>query len=186
MAVDVSLIRAYTNGSVSVTDYGVTNATAPTNASASLAAAFKEIGAVSEDGVSEATSQDRTDVFIWQGNTLARRIPGQFSKTYTVAAAETNLITLGVNFPGSTITQTAEGVTVAEKPPSTDIRQWVLHGIDGTRALRIYLPTAEVTSRGDVVWSAGDVTVYEWEISAYVDGSGVVAYRYYLDESLNL
>lgn len=184
MAVNTALLRAYTNGAVSTTDFGVTGATLPTNGTAALNAAFKEVGALSSDGVSESTSQDRTDVFIWQGNTLARRIPGEFTKTWTFAAAETSLHVLGVNFPGSTITQTAEGVSVAEKPPVTDVRAWVLHGIDGAKAQRIVVPQGEVTERGDVVWSSGDVTVYEWTLSAYTDSSGVVAYRYYVDSLL--
>lgn len=184
MAVDIDLIRAYTNGLVAVTAAGDTSITLPTNASASLSADFSEVGAISEDGIAEATSQDRTDIFIWQNNTLARRIPGQFVKTWTFAAAETNLVTLGVQFAGSTITQTAEGATVAEVAPQTDIRSWVLHGIDGTRAQRIVVPSGEVTERGDVVWSAAGITVYEWTLSGYVDTNGIVAYRYYLDDDL--
>jgi hypothetical protein len=184
MAVDIDLIRAYNNGLVAVTDFGVINATLPTSAAAALDAAFSEVGAISSDGISEATGQDRTDFFIWQNNALARRIPGQFTKTFTFAAAETSLIVLGVNYPGSTITETAEGVTVAEKPPVTDIRNWVLHGIDGDRELRLVIPRGEVTERGDVVWSSENVTVFEWTLSCYVDPSGVVAYRYYLDASL--
>lgn len=184
MAVDIDLIRAYTNGLVAVTAAGDASITLPTNASAALGVDFTEIGSISEDGITEATSQDRTDIFIWQNNTLARRIPGQYTKTWTFAAAETNAQTLSVHFPGSTITETAEGVTVAEVPPETDIRSWVLHGIDGVRAQRIVVPRGEVTERGDVVWSAGNVTVYEWTLSGYVDDSGVVAYRYYLDDDL--
>lgn len=185
MAVDIDLIRAYTDGLVAVTGPGIINATLPTNASSSLNAAFSEVGAISSDGITEATNQDRTDFFIWQGNTLARRVPGQFTKTFTFAAAETNLTVLGVNYPGSTITQTAEGVSIAEKPPSSDVRNWVFHGIDGqNRALRLVAPRGEVTERGDVVWSGENVTVYEWTLSAYVDPSGNVLYRYYLDPSL--
>ncbi|MFY1686498.1 hypothetical protein [Plantactinospora sp. WMMB782] len=184
MAVDITLIRAYTNGLVACSDFGVSNLVLPTNGTTPLSGDFNEVGALSEDGVTEATSQDRTDVFIWQGNALARRIPGQFVKTWTFAAAETSLVTLGVQFAGSTITQTAEGVTIAEKPPATDIRNWVLHGIDGTRAQRIVVPLGEVTERGDVVWSAGGITVYEWTLSGYLDDADNVAYRYYVDESL--
>lgn len=186
MAVDIDLIRAYTDGGVYTHDRTTPGTiTPPTNATTALAAGFLAVGAISSDGITEATSQDRTDVFIWQGNALARRIPGQFTKTFAFAAAETNLLTLGVQFPGSTITQTAEGVSVAEKPPSTDVRAWVLHGTDGTeRVQRIYLPKAEVTERGEVVWSAEGVTVYEWTLSAYVDNTGVVAYRYYADADL--
>jgi hypothetical protein len=185
MAVDIDLIRAYTDGLVATTTPGDTTVTAPTDASTPLGADFIEVGAISSDGLTEATSQDRTDVFIWQRNALVRRIPGQYTKTFTFAAAETSLFNLGIQYPGSTITATTEGASVAEKPPVTDIRAWVLHGIDGTtRAQRVYLPKAEVTERGDIVWSAEGITVYEWTLTAYLDETGVVAYRYYLDEAM--
>lgn len=185
MAVDVDLIRAYTDGLVACTAAGVINGTLPTNASSALDAGFSEVGAITSDGITEATSQDRADVFIWQNNALARSVPGQFTKQFTFAAAETNLITVGVQFPGSTITQTAEGLTVQETPPVTDVRNWVLHGIDGlSRALRLVVPRGEVTERGDVVWTGEGITVYEWTLRGYVDPSGFVAYRYYLDASL--
>ncbi|GGN39451.1 hypothetical protein FHR83_006715 [Actinoplanes campanulatus] len=186
MAVDITLIRAYTNGAVYTTSSSAVTATAPTDAGSSLDPDFQEVGAISEDGITESTSQDRTDVFIWQNNTLARRIPGQTTKTWTLAASETNLMTLGVQFAGSTITQTAEGVSIEEKAPGTDIRQWVLHGIDGSDLQRIYVPLGEVTERGDVVWSAAGVTVYEWTLSAYADPSGNFAYRYIASDALAL
>lgn len=185
MAVDITLIRAYTNGLVAVTGSGVT-ATAPTDASSALDIAFSEVGSISDAGVTESTSQDRKDIFIWQNAALVRRIPGQFTKTWKLAVVEVNSVTLSAHFPGSTITQTAEGVTIAEKPPTTDIRQWVLHGIDGATAERIYVPQGEITERGDVVWSSGDITVREWTLSGYVDTSGVVAYRYLLSDALAL
>lgn len=185
MAVDVDLIRAYTDGLVAVTSFQNISGTLPTNASDPIPGDFTEVGAISSDGISEATNQDRTDFFIWQNNALARRVPGQFTKTLTFAAAETSLVTVGVQFPGSTITQTAEGLSVAEKPPVTDVRNWVLHGIDGnTRALRLVVPRGEVTERGDVVWSGENVTIYEWTLSCYVDPSGNVMYRYYLDPAM--
>jgi hypothetical protein len=179
MAVDITRMRAYTDGAVYTHAVGA-SITAPTDASTALNVNFTAIGAISSDGITESTSQDRTDVFIWQGATLARRIPGQFTKTFSFAASETSLFNLRANFPGSTVAVTTEGGSVAEKPPTTDIRAWVLEGLDGTtRKQRIYLPSAEITERGDVVWSSGDVTVYQWTLSAYVDASGVVAYRYY-------
>lgn len=186
MAVDVNLIRAYTDGAVYTHEPSAT-ITAPTDASSALDVDFKEVGAISEGGLTESTSQDRTDIFIWQGAALARRIAGQYTKTFTLAAAETTLFNLGLNYPGSTITQTAEGASVAEKPPAQDIRKWVLHGTDGTtRKQRIYIPSGEITERGDVVWSSGNITVYEWTLSCYVDGSGVVCYRYFLDDEMSL
>jgi hypothetical protein len=185
VAVDIDQIRAYTDGGVYVPNAGVT-ALAPTSALAALDPAFKAVGAISEDGVTESSSQDRTDVFIWQGAQLVRRIPGQFTKTWTVAVVEVNAVTVAAHFPGSTITQTAEGLTIAEKPPATDIRQWVIEGVDGAVKERIYIPKGEITERGDVVWSSGSVTVREWTLSGYTDESGVVAYRFIRDAALAL
>lgn len=186
MAVDVDLIRAYTDGHVSTHEPGAT-ITAPTDASTALDVDFKQIGAISSEGLGEQTAQETTSVFIWQNNALARKIKGEFTKTFTFAAAETSLFNLGLQFPGSTITQTSEGASVAEKPPATDVRAWVLHGTDGAnRALRVYLPKAEIETRGDVQWSSGGITVYEWTLAAYVDSLGFVAYRFYLDDDMAL
>jgi hypothetical protein len=98
MAVDITLLRAYTDGSVYTHAVGATP-TAPTDASTALNGGFAEVGAISEDGITESTSQDRTDVYIWQNNTLARRIPGQFSKTFKFAAAETKIFNLKSSTP---------------------------------------------------------------------------------------
>jgi hypothetical protein len=182
MAVDVDLIRAYTNGGVYTTDPGVT-APAPTNASSSLDILFKEIGAIGEDGISETSSQDTTPIVIWQNGATARKIRGSFERQYTFAAAEMNDVVAGIQWSGSTITKTAEGLEIDERPPGTDIRQWVLHGIDGTKAERIYIPKGEVTERGDVVWSSGAITVREWTLSVYVDGETITK-RWLLDEDL--
>jgi hypothetical protein len=186
MAVDTTKIRAYQNGLVACSGFGVVSPTLPTDATTGLnAAIYKEIGALTDEGITDSTSQDTNDIFMWQGNVLAASLPGEYSKTFQFAALETNLITLGVQYAGSTITQTAYGVSIAEKPPVVDKRAWVLHGIsDSGKLQRIVVPLGQVTERGDVVWSSQDVTVYAWTIKCFVDGSGNVAYRYLVDASL--
>jgi hypothetical protein len=184
MAVDINLLRAYTDGAVYTHDVGAT-ITAPTDATTALDVDFKEIGAITDDGITESFSQDRTDVFIWQGATLARRLPGQTSLTFQFAAAELKLLTLQVQYPGSTVASTTEGASVAVKAPTTDIRAWVLHGKDGaSRAQRVYIPLGEVTERGDQVWTSGGVTFYEWTLSAYPDSNGVFAYKFFIDPAM--
>ncbi len=186
MAVDVSKIRAYTNGLVAVSGYNVSNPTLPTDPTTALnGAVYSEIGAITADGITEATSQDYNNIFMWQGNALAAALPGEYTKTFQVAALETNLTTLGVQYPGSTITQTAYGVSIAEKPPTIDKRAWVFHGIsDSGKLQRVVVPLGQVTERGDVLWSSEDVTVYEWTVTCFLDASGNVAYRYINDSAL--
>ncbi|WP_431728578.1 hypothetical protein [Verrucosispora sp. TAA-831] len=187
MAVNVAAIRAYQNGLVAVSGYGVSSPTLPTNGTSPLnAEIYNEIGAITSDGITEATSQDTNDIFMWQGNALAASLPGDFTKTFSFAAMETTITTLGLQFPGSTITQTAEGVTVAEKPPVRDLRTWILHGVDGTKGQRIVVPLGQISERGEVVWSSQDVTVYQWVVKAFLDPSGNIAYRHFVDSALAL
>lgn len=187
MTVDTSKIRAYTNGLVAVGGYN-SSPTLPTDATTPLnAGLYTDCGTVTDDGITDTTSQDYNDVFMWQGNALAASIPGQFTKTFKVACMEQSLINLGVQYPGSTITQTAYGVSIAEKPPTIDKRVWVFHGIsDAGRLQRVIVPIGQVTDRGDVVWKSTEVTVYEWTIKCFLDVSGNVAYRYLVDPSMSL
>lgn len=184
--IDTDLLRAYQNGYVATSAFGDTSVTLPTNGTSPLSADFFGVGALTEDGITEALSQDVTDIFIWQGGALGRRIKGQSAKTWAFAGAETNLITLGLHFSGSVITQTVEGATVAEKPPGTDVRPWVLHCIDGDRLMRVVIPRGEITERGDMPINSQGLTIYDWTLSGYVDDSGNWAYRYYVDDALSL
>lgn len=186
MAVDTTKIRAYQTGLVACSGFGVTGVTLPTNATSSLSGSFSEVGAITEDGVTDTSSLEFNDIYMWQGNTLAVSLPGQNSQTFKFAAMEMNLTTVGLAFPGSTITQVTGGLTIAQKPPVRDLRTWVFHGIDGTKIQRIVVPSGQVTERGDVVWSSADVTVWEWTVTCYVDASGNIAYRYIVDNALGI
>jgi hypothetical protein len=178
MAVDITSMRAYTDGLVCTHDVGA-SPTAPTDASSALNVGFKEVGALNEDGITETTSQERNNVVIWQRNQIARKLPGTAEKTFKFAAAETRIFNLGLQFPGSTVATTGEGASVAESAPQTDIRRWVLHGIDGNSKVRLYIPFGEITDRGDTSWSANGVTMFDWTLTAYPDSNNRWVYRYY-------
>ncbi len=185
MPVDTTKIRAFQTGLVAVSGYGVTNPTLPTDATTALnSAIYKEIGAITSDGITDANSQETNDIYMWQGNALAASLIGQTEQTFSFAAMELNLQTVGLAYPGSTITQTAYGLSIAQKPPVRDVRTWVFHGVDGTKIQRIVVPLGQISERGEVVWSSEDVTVWEWTVKAFVDSSNNLAYRYIVDSSL--
>lgn len=186
MAVDINQIRAFQYGLVAVSAYGAT-VTLPTDATTPLSAIdFSEVGAISSDGITDSTSQDFNDIFMWQGNDLAASLPGEFVKTFKFACMELNATTAGLTYSGSTITQTAYGLSIAETSPARDLRSWVIHGIDGTRLQRIVIPNGQVSERGDIVWSSTDVTVFEYTVKCFPDDSGNVSYRYIVDDALAL
>lgn len=187
MAVDITKIRAYVNGLVAVSGYGVVNPTLPTDATTALnSAIYKELGALSDEGISESSEQDFEDVYMWQGNQLAASLPGQYAKSFSVSCLEQNAQTLGIFFGGSTLTQQAWGVSIAEKAPGRDIRTWVLHGIDGARLYRIVVPLGQVTEKGETVWSSTEPTQTSFVIKAFPDASNNYSYRYIYDSTLIL
>ncbi len=187
MAVDITKIRAYVDGLVAVSGYGVVNPTLPTDATTALnASVYKELGALSDEGVTEESEQDFEDIFMWQGNRLAASIPGQFVKSFTVNCLEQNAQTLGIQFGGSTLTQQAWGVSIAEKAPGRDIRTWVLHGIDGARLYRTVVPLGQIVDKGESVWSATAPTQTSFSIKAFPDASNNYSYRYIYDATLTL
>lgn len=187
MTITTTNIRAYQNGLIQVTGFGVTGTPLPTDATTTPNAAFKDLGTISDDGVVDTTSQDSKDFFAWQGNTLVATLLGQYSKIFKLTAWETNGVTLGLSYAGSTLTQQAWGVSIAEKPIVKDIRSWVIHGIsDSGKLQRIVIPQGQITERGDVAWSSQDLTAYEYSIKTFVDSAGAVAYRYLYDASLIL
>lgn len=186
MALDNTLIRAYQNGEVSVGAYNATP-TLPTDATTPLnAGLYLGTGFLTSDGISESIEQDYQDIFAWQGNALVASLPGDYTQTFTFAAMQQSLVTLGLQFPGSTITQTAYGASIAQKAPVRDTRTWVIHGIDGARLQRIVIPSGQISERGETVWSSQDVTVFNWTVKLFPDGNNVFAYRYYVDPSMSI
>lgn len=181
MAVDIDLIRAYEDGAVYTHAPGAT-ITLPVTGSETLDTDFIEVGAVGPDGLEEATGQNITNYFIWQKGALGRTTRNESVKTFTFAAAETSLFNLGLMYAGSTVTSTPEGAAVEERPPGTDVRAWILHGIDGDREQRVVIPLGEIGERGNVVWSGAGPTVYEWTLNAYVGPDGTWTKRYYIDD----
>ena len=186
MALDPTLVRSYQNGEVSAGNYGATPAL-PTDATTPLnAALYTGVGLLTDDGVTESSSQDYEKKYAWQGGALIATLPGPFEKSFKFAAVQQTLFNLGLQMPGSTITQTAYGVSIAEKAPTIDKRVWVLHAISGGILQRIVCPAGQITERGDVVWSFNDITVYEWTVELFPDSSLNYTYRYIVDPTMSL
>lgn len=184
MALDPTLVRSYQNGEVSVGAYGATP-TLPTDATTPLnAGLYTGVGLNSDAGIIESSSQDYTKKYAWQNGALIANLPGAFDKSFKLAAVQQSVFNLGLQMPGSTITQTAYGVSIAEKAPTIDKRVWVIHGISGSILNRVVCPSGQITERGDVVWSFEDITVYEWTVELFPDSSLNYTYRYIVDPTM--
>src|SRR6266576_7111074 len=100
MANDASKIVVGANGSISVAAIG---ATAPTNATTSLAVAFEELGFVSENGVQVTPGQTVVPIMAWQSAYPVRKIVSQRTLELDFVLREFNVESIPFAFGGGTL-----------------------------------------------------------------------------------
>lgn len=146
-----------------------TGSTAPTDAKTALDAAFKPLGYLSEDGISVNPSQvDTSSITAWQNSAEVRKTVTSIENTVEFTMIETNKATL--EFYGSAVFADGNkswkfgGAGLGRKA-------LVIDWIDGTSEHRLYVPQAEVTSRGTIELKNGSPVGYNVTVSAYPDSS---------------
>ena len=153
--------------------------TLPTDATSALAAAFKELGFVSEDGVTNNTSPDSDNITAWGGQTVLvvkNQQVDEFSFTLIEALNSEVLTTV---YGASNVTVT--GSTIAIKA-TADIIPAAVFVIDmalaGNYAKRIVIPAGSLSEVGEIVYKDDEPIGYEITIAALPDSTGVQHYEY--------
>lgn len=151
----------------------------PTDATTALPAAHVDTGYIHEDGVTQAIGTEMSDIKAWQNGDVVRKIQTAHDLTFQFTMIETNATTLKVYYADKTATATAVKVTAAQSERSV----WVLEVNDGDHTIRVVLPDAQVTERGDVTYKTDEAIGYNITLTAYADADGVKAYIY-LDDGV--
>ena len=147
----------------------------PTDATTPLAAAFKGLGYVSEDGLVNSVETDTESVKAWGGDTV---LTGQtsFAETFTVNLIETNEETLKVYHGEDNVTVDAGtgAITVTQNsqtlPEQVVVFELVL---TGSRVKRIVVPKAQISDRsGEVTYVDGEPITYPAVFTALPDENG--------------
>lgn len=149
--------------------------TAPTDATASYAAGWEELGFLHEDGVTEATDVDTEELFAWQGGTLLRRVITSQTTTFAFRCVEVKKATLELRYPGSTVTAGALEVKALE---SGHIFAFAFDYEDGPTKVRTIVPRAEVSEFEDIEYVSGELVSLGVTLACYPDASGTIMYKY--------
>lgn len=171
MALDAKNVRVAVTGAALVAPLGTT---APTNSTTAVAATFKDVGYISEDGVTQSISTDVSDIKAWQNGDVVRKVQTSHDYTLQFSMIETTDTTLKLYYADSTATAGAVKVTGAQSAHNV----WVLDVKDGDDTIRIVLPDAQITERGEVTFKNDEAVGYDITLTAYPDTSGVKAYIY--------
>lgn len=132
------------NGTVRVAPVGTTQPTDPT---AAPAAAWLDLGYVSEDGVTFTDSKEIEDVLAWQSFYPVRKIITGKDATLSFALREWDERSIPLAFGGGTVTSPSAGVWRYEPPaPGTlDLRALMIDWEDGDKDYRLIIPRGLVT-----------------------------------------
>lgn len=169
-AIDATEVRVGITGELFSAPLGTT---LPTDSTTALAAAYKGLGYVSDDGVTEAWDDSVDQITAWQNATVVRSATTQSIGTLALTLIQTRGNVLEAFHRGSQITQPTTGKFQLDvKPIVADPRVWVLEVVDGTVHMRIVLGNAEITERGEVVYKNGEPIGYPITISCYPDTNG--------------
>lgn len=148
------------------------DSTLPTDSATALDEAFKNVGYLGEDGITETPEEDSTEIQAWQNGDIVRTVMTSHKIQYGFTMIETNEVSLEAyygNYDGGNVQITGDQLP----------RQcMVIETIDDDKVRRRVVPVAQVTERGEVSLTNDDATGYEVTVTGYPDGSGVKSYIY--------
>lgn len=164
--------------------------TAPTNATTALDAAFKALGYVSEDGLTEAAERSTDKIKAWGGD-VVKVVQTDYAVTYTFTLIETlNSDVLKTVYGASNVTTTAATVSAgtlhAVKLNSDTLprQSFVFEMKDGDARIRIYVPQGQVTEVGEVTYTDEDVVGYEVTVEAFRDSGANANALKWIDDGI--
>jgi hypothetical protein len=175
MAPDSSNVNVAVTGTVS---FAPTDTAAPTDADTALPAAWRDVGYLSSDGVTETRDRSTSNIVAWQNAEVVRTVVTESSISVSFTMIETNAAALELFY--GTAVDTTDG-SVAIDPGETGGRKAVVVDfVDGADFVRLYLPQAEVTEVGESSLTSGDPVAYEVTLTGYPDATlGVSAKKFY-------
>ena len=152
----------------------------PKNAVEALDLAFKSLGYISEDGLTNSNSPESEEIKAWGGDIVLTPITGR-PDTYSVKLIESlNVDVLKMAYGDDNVTGTLEtGITV--KANATDLEEHpvVVDMILRNGVLkRICIPSAKVSEIGEISYTDADASGYELTLSCKPDGDGNTHYEY--------
>lgn len=155
-------------GAIFVADKGTT---IPTDCTSALAAAFKCMGYVSDDGVDNDNSPETDSKKAWGGDPILTTQTGKPDQFKFTLVECTNLDVLKFVYGSSNVSGTLEtGVTIKATSDEAEEKVIVIDTLLGGVAKRIVIPKGKLSSVGTITYKDDEAVGYELTVDALSDG----------------
>lgn len=165
-----------------------TGSTAPTDSTTTLAAAWKNMGGITEAGISIKQNTSTTKKKFYGSPATQRTLVTDQETTIDVAFGELNARVMEVFWRKALLSITPAVTTgvwsTAAGTYSRQLYALVTDMVDGVNRLRFYFPSVEVTGQGDVKIANSETLEWGVTLSAYPDVSGNYVYAFGAQPSL--
>lgn len=153
--------------------------TLPEDATTALDAAFKCLGYISDDGVTNANSNSFSSIKAWGGDTVLT-YNEEHTDTFSFTVIQTtDEEVLKFVFGSNNVTKTANLIKIEVGTKEAEDISLVIELVlrDG-KAKRLVIPLCNVTEVGEITYGDSDAVGYETTVTALSDESGNTHYEY--------
>jgi hypothetical protein len=142
---------------------GPTGTAAPTSSESTLNSAFKELGYISQDGVTFSIEKSTNRIIAWQNADIVREVVTEASVQYSWKMLESNQEAIELYFG----TAMDDGLIELVPSATGGRKSFVIDIVDGDKVIRHYVPSGEVVSVEEIQIANGEPVSYGVSMTAY-------------------
>lgn len=154
--------------------------TLPTDATTALDAAFKCLGYISEDGVTNNNSPETENIKAWGGDTVLNVLTSKEDTFGFTLLEAMNIDVLKTVYGEDNVTGTlADGITIKANASAMEQASYAIEMIYNDNVLkRVVIPAASVSEVGEITYVDGEAVGYETTLACVPDTAGNTHYEY--------